>query len=239
MKKNKPIKVLKIIMFILVLALCVGITIYLIPIIKEISTEEGQKAFKEKITTTGITGLLILFGLQVAQVFLIIIPGEPIEILAGICYGGIIGTIFIIISSAMIGTVIFLLVRKYGKKLVYQFYDKRKVRKIENSKIFQDPKKIEKIILILFLIPGTPKDLLTYIAGLLPIKLERFIIISTIARIPSILSSTLAGANIIEGNLKMSIIIYFTIVIIALIIIYIINKFDKNKLAEEAIKTIR
>ena len=166
-------KVIRIIMSIIVLALCIGVIIYLIPVMKELSSVEGQIAFKEKVNESGILGLLILFGLQVAQIFLIIVPGEPIEILAGMCYGGIWGTIFIMISCAIIATVIFLLVRKYGKRFVYEFCNPKKVKKIENSKIFQSPKKIELIMLILFLIPGTPKDLLTYIAGLLPIKATR------------------------------------------------------------------
>ena len=43
---------------------------------------------------------------------------------------------------------------------------KEKINKIQNSKLFKNPKKIEYIMLILFFIPGTPKDLLTYIAGM-------------------------------------------------------------------------
>lgn len=239
MKKNKKIKIFRIIMTILVLALCIGIIIYLIPVMKELSSVEGQIAFKEKVNESGIVGLLILFGLQVAQIFLIIVPGEPIEILAGMCYGGIWGTIFIMASCAIIATAIFLLVRKYGKKFVYEFCDPKKVKKIENSKTFQNPKKIEMIMLILFLIPGTPKDLLTYIAGLLPIKATRFVIISTIARIPSIISSTLAGASLAKGDWKTSIILYAIVLVIVAIIVFVINKFDKNKVTEEAIKTIQ
>lgn len=239
MKKSKKVKIIKIIMTILVLAVCVGIIIYLIPVMKKLSSLEGQIAFKERVGKSGILGILILFGLQVAQIFLIIVPGEPIEILAGMCYGGLWGTIFIMISCAIIATTIFLLVRKYGKKFVYGFCNPKKVKKIENSKIFQHPKKIETIMLILFLIPGTPKDLLTYIAGLLPIKATRFVIISTIARIPSIISSTLAGESLAKGDWKMSIILYGIVLIIVGIVILAINKFDKNKVTEEAIKTIQ
>ena len=239
MKKSKKVKIFRIIMTILVLALCIGIIIYLIPVMKELSSVEGQIAFKEKVNESGILGLLILFGLQVAQIFLIIVPGEPIEILAGMCYGGIWGTVFIMISCAIITTAIFLLVKKYGKKFVYEFCDPKKVRKIENSKLFQNAKKIEIIMLILFLIPGTPKDLLTYIAGLLPIKATRFIIISTLARIPSIVSSTLAGASLAKGDWKLGLILYAIVLVIVGILIFIINKFDKNKVTEEAIKTIQ
>lgn len=183
--------------------------------------------------------MLSLFGLQVAQIFLIIVPGEPIEILAGMCYGGLWGTVFIMISAFIISTTIFLLVRKFGKKFVYSFCSEEKVKKIENSKLFNNPKKIEMIMLILFLIPGTPKDLLVYIAGLLPIKPLKFILISSIARFPSVISSTLAGENLAVGDWKMSIILYAIVFILVAIIVFIINKFDKDKTTNEALKIIK
>lgn len=206
---------------------------------KDLSSIEGQIAFKEKVDNSGMFGLLSLFGLQVAQIFLIIVPGEPIEILAGMCYGGFLGTIFIMVSAFIISTTIFFLVRKFGRKFVYDFCDEKKVAKIENSKLFQNPKKIELIMLILFLIPGTSKDLLVYIAGLLPIKPIRFILISSLARFPSVILSTLAGENLAIGDWKMSIILYAAVLIIVGIIIFFINKFDKDKITEEAIKTIK
>ena len=140
MSRKTKIKVFKIILAILVLTLFIGITTYLFPVMKDLSSIEGQIAFKEKVDNSGMFGLLSLFGLQVAQIFLIIVPGEPIEILAGMCYGGFLGTIFIMVSAFIISTTIFFLVRKFGRKFVYDFCDEKKVAKIENSKLFQNPK---------------------------------------------------------------------------------------------------
>ena len=221
------------------IAIIVGIIIYMFPVMRKLSTKEGQLAFKEKVSSSGILGLLMLFALQVAQIFLIIIPGEPIEILAGMCYGPIWGTVFIMVSAGIISTIIFSLVRKYGKRFVYNFCDKEKVAKIENSKLFKNPNKIEMIMFILFLLPGTPKDLLAYTAGLLPINPVKFVLISVFARFPSVISSTLAGANLAVGDWKKSIVMYLSIVFVAIIVILIANKFDKGKLAEKAIKTIK
>ena len=238
MEKQK-VKVFKLTMTILAIAIIVGIIIYMFPVMRELSTKEGQLAFKEKVSSSGILGLLMLFALQVAQIFLIIIPGEPIEILAGMCYGPIWGTVFIMVSAGIISTIIFFFVRKYGKRFVYNFCDKEKVAKIENSKLFKNPNKIEMIMFILFLLPGTPKDLLVYIAGLLPINPVKFVLISVFARFPSVISSTLAGANLAVGDWKKSIVMYLAIVLVAIIVILIANKFDKDKLAEKAIKTIK
>lgn len=198
MKQKNKVKIVKTILLVGVLALIIALIIYLFPIMKNLSTVEGQLAFKEKIQNAGFIGMLILFGLQLAQIFLIILPGEPLEIVAGMCYGGLWGTIFIMASACITSIAIYFLVRKYGRKFVYNFYNKEKIKKIENSKLFQNSKKIELIMFILFFLPGTPKDLMTYIGGLLPIKPSRFILIATFARFPSIVSSTLAGSSIMK-----------------------------------------
>ena len=239
MNKKRYIKILKTIVGSISFIGILGIIIYLLPVMKNLSTLDGQIEFKNRVNNSGILGILILFGLEVAQIFLIVIPGEPIEVLAGMCYGGFWGTVFIILSAFSISTIIFYLVRRFGKRFVCEFCDEKKVEKIENSKLFQNPQKIEMIMLILFLVPGTPKDLLVYIAGLLPIKPSRFILISTFARFPSVISSTLAGENLANGDWKMSVIIYAAVFAIVGIIIFAINKFDKNKLTKEAIKTIK
>ena len=239
MSRKHKIKIFKIILLIIVAAILLGLIIYLFPVMKDLSTVEGQIAFKDKVSASGIIGILTLFGLQVAQIFLIIVPGEPIEILAGMCYGSIGGTIFIMISACIISTTIFFLVRKFGRKFVYDFCDREKVRKIENHKLFQNPKKIEMIMFILFLIPGTPKDLLVYIAGLLPIKPLKFVVISTFARFPSVISSTLAGENLAVGDWKMGLILYAIIFVLVGIVILVINHFDKDKTTDEILKTIK
>lgn len=240
MKSKHKVLVLKIIFAILVLAILIIATIYLFPIVKNISTSEGQLQFKETVKSSGIAGFFMLFGLEMAQIVLAIIPGEPMEIMAGMCYGSIGGTLFILFCAFLSGSIIFFAVRKFGTDFVYSFCSKKQVAKIQNSDIFQNPDKVEKIMYILFFIPGTPKDLLTYIAGLLPIKHPlRFVIISTLARIPSVVSSTIAGANLINGDWKISVLAYaITFGIVGLIILIYKIFFNDND-TKEAIKTIK
>lgn len=236
---SKKAKVFKYVLMIIVIILLIGLIVYLFPVMKNISTPEGQMEFKNQVESMGALGYLALFGLQFAQIFLIVLPGEPIEILAGMCYGGFGGLIFITISVFIITNIIFFTVRKFGRKFVYSFCNKERIEKIENSKLFKKPQKIEWIMLILFLIPGTPKDLLVYIAGLLPLKPLRFVLISTFARLPSVISSTFAGSSLVAGDWKFSLIIYLVTFLLVGIAIFIINKFDKDKTAEEAMKIIK
>ena len=236
---KKKSKLFKITITVISLVALIVILMYLLPIIKNIITPEGRIEFKNKINELGFLGILLLFALQLIQIFLIIIPGEPLEILAGMCYGTLGGTIFIAISSAIVTTLIILLVRLLGRKFVYEFFSEEKIKKLENSKMFKNPKRLEWIMIILFVIPGTPKDLLVYIGALLPMKSSRFIAISTLLRFPSIISSTIAGDNIIEGQLKAGILAYAITFLITFIVVFIVNKLDKNKVTEDVIKSMK
>ena len=237
--KSKKIKLLRIIILVITIILMVGITIYLFPVMKNLSTYDGQIAFKEKVNSSGIYGFLSLLGLQFAQIFLIVLPGEPLEILAGMCYGTVGGTLFTLFSVAITTTVIFMITRKFGKELIYDSFGKEKIDKIENSKVFQNPKNIEFIFAICFAIVGTPKDLLTYIGALFPIKPFKFILIATFCRFPSIISSTIVGQYFSRGNWKVSIIVYLITFVFTLLIIALVKFIDKEKITERALKELQ
>ena len=232
-------KLFKITITVISLVALIVILMYLLPKIKNIITPEGRIEFKNKINELGFLGILLLFALQLIQIFLIIIPGEPLEILAGMCYGTLGGTIFIAISSAIVTTLIILLVRLLGRKFVYEFFSEEKIKKLENSKMFKNPKRLEWIMIILFVIPGTPKDLLVYISALLPIDPFKFILISTIARMPSIISSTLAGSTLANGKWGATIIVYIITFALIGIAIFLINKFDKSKATEDVLESMK
>lgn len=232
-------KFYKILLTITIFISLVGLVVYLFPMIKDLFTESGRVDLKNKLDALGMGKVWILSALQLLQILLVIIPGEPLEILAGMCFGTFWGTIFIMVTVFISTTLIFFLVKKFGRSYVEQFFKKEKINKIEQSKFFSDSKNIELVMTILFLIPGTPKDLLVYIGGLLPIKPWRFITISTFARFPSIISSTLVGSNIMKGNLWFSVVIYVITFVMAATIILIVNKFDKTKITKEAIDAIK
>lgn len=229
----------KYIILIIVIIILIIVTMLCIPYIKKLMTQEGQNEFKKNINKLGILGFFILFGMELLQIFLAFLPGEPIEVLAGICYGPIWGTIFLLASICLSNTIIFILVKKYGHKFVYNFANKEKVDKVTKSEIFNNTKFIEIILVTLFIIPGTPKDFLIYIGGLLPISMPKFIFIATFARIPSIVSSTIVGASVFSGNWIKIALIYAVTFAISFIILFIINKCDKDKVTPKAINTVK
>ena len=236
MKNKKKIKIIKIVLTTAILIILAIFLWKLAPFILNLSTKEGQIAFKNKISDMGFSGLLLLFGLQVLQILLVVLPGEPFEVLAGMCYGAWGGCLFITLSVFVTTTIIFFTVRKLGQKYLYNFFHKEKVDKIMKSKLLKNPRNLEIILCLLFFLPATPKDLFVYIGGLLPIKPLRFILISTLVRFPSVITSTMVGANISKGNWKISLLIYLVTFIIAMISIYLVSLKDKNKEIIDIIK---
>lgn len=198
-------KAAKIVSFIVLAAVIIFLTIVCIPLVKMLSSEEGRLELQAMIEADLAWGIVIYLVLQILQVLVAIIPGGVIQILGGVLFGGVWGT-FLCIGGILLGTVIvYVLVKKFGKPLVEAFFDEKVVTKFS---FLQDSKKLELAIFILFLIPGIPKDLLTYVAPLTKIKMSSFLILSTLARIPAIIMSTVFGSTLSNGNIVAAIIIF-------------------------------
>lgn len=125
--------------------------------------------------------------------------------------------------------------KEIRKEIFIQFL-KEKVEKIMNSKLLKNETNLEMVLCLIFLLPGTPKDLFVYIGGLLPVKPLRFILIATLVRFPSVITSTMVGANITKGNWKISLLIYLLTFVAVAISMVILKIKDKNKEIIEIIK---
>ncbi len=151
---------------------------------------EEPELFRMWVEHHGILGRLVYMLIVLLQVVIAIIPGEPIEIAGGYAFGAVEGTIMYL-GAAMLGSIIvFLLVRRFGYRLLEVFFPREK---IESLKILKTNKKRNILFFFIFMIPGTPKDLLCYYAGLTDMKLSTFVIINAIGRLPSLISSTVGG----------------------------------------------
>lgn len=165
----------------------------------------SQEDFRAYIRSYGAAGWLILLGLQILQVFVALIPGELIETAGGFIFGPILGTLLCYAGLTIGSTIIFLLTRRFGTQLAEVFISREK---INDLRFINTEKKRDRLIFLMFFIPGTPKDLLTYFVGLTDIKLGSFLVISLVARIPSVLSSTFGGHLLGEGKYWGAVILY-------------------------------
>ena len=224
--KEKRNVIIKIVLGVSLVILLIPLLIKLKDVFINISTEEGRNIFKNEITSLGFKGVLVIIGLMIAQIFLFIIPGEPVEILAGMCYGSIGGLCVIYLGTFISTCLIMLLIRKFGRKFIYKFINKDKIEKLENNKVFKS-KNLDIILIVLFALPGTPKDLLTYVGAFLPINPLKFLLISTLSRFPSIITSTIMGNNILDGNWFFIISVYVITFSICGILFYFFNKKEK------------
>ena len=137
------------------------------------------------------------------------------------CYGTWGGIVVLIIGMLISSTMVFFLVQKFGRDFLVSFLSEKQIHKIEQIPFLQNTKKLEFTVFLLFFIPGTPKELLVYSGGLLPIKPLHFVLISTFARVPALITSTFCGANLLSGNWKLIILSYaFTFLIAGLLIIW-------------------
>ena len=222
-KKELIKKSVPLIIFLLMLILA---TVFLLPQVSTLATEEGREKFKAYIDGIGVFGWFVTLGIQLLQIFIAFIPGEPIELMLGFVWGPWIGLLTCLLGILIGTAVIFLLVRKLGRPFV------RKVvgdKDLSTYKFLSDPRKLDLTVFILFFIPGTPKDALTYITALSPINPVRYLIIATVARIPSIITSTLLGDSLAEGNYVMAIIFFAVTAIVSVAGIIFGGKFVGNK----------
>ena len=200
------------------------ITVELIPLAQALLKPEMRLRFQAYLDSLGFAGWIIILVLQVLRIVLAFIPGEPIELMSGLMFGALGGMIVCLIGIFIGSGIVFYLTKTYGHKFIRIFVSEKK---LQEFKFIHDTKRLEIVTFVLFFLPGTPKDALTYIAGLTDIKPSRFMLISTFARIPSVVTSTIVGANISNGNYKLSLIIFLAVAVIGAIGLLVHKKLIK------------
>jgi uncharacterized membrane protein YdjX (TVP38/TMEM64 family) len=153
--------------------------------------------FKEFIDSTGSLSAVVYILLQAGQIVVAIIPGEVVQIAGGYAFGTALGTLLSTLGAILGTLIVFFATRFLGYSLVKRFVSAGKLAKFDF--LINNPKS-EIFLLLLFLIPGIPKDTLTYVAGLTPVKPLRFLLISTLGRFPGLWGSAYIGANLQEKN---------------------------------------
>ena len=164
------------------------------PMLRFVSEPEKFRAW---INGHGIGGRLAFIGMVVFQIVVAIVPGEPLEIGAGYAFGAVEGTVLCLIGAVLGSAAVVLLVRRYGIKLVEVFFSREKILSL---RFMQDNRRLKLLVFIVFMIPGTPKDLLCYVVGLTTLQMHDWLWISFVARIPSIITSTIGGSALGEKN---------------------------------------
>ena len=178
MEENRIKRIRKIVAFIVLIVFITGF-IKILPTFLSLTTEDGREVFQVKLQSLGIEGAITIIALQICKIILIFLPGEPIELLAGMCYGTWEGLFLIYIGVVISNLLIIASVKKYGVRLVNDVVPEEKRFKVETF-IKENPNRAEITLIILYFLPALPKDFITYIVSLSPITIKKILILSTI-----------------------------------------------------------
>lgn len=151
---------------------------------------EWLKSLPDYLSNNKIVALWVLIGLQALQVIICVLPGQPIQFAASYMFG-VIGGYLISIAGAIIGAfAAFYLAKVLGTDAIGIIFGEEKVGNYRNK---INSGKGLLIAFFIYLIPGFPKDLVGYVAGISNMQILPFILISSIGRTPGMFGSLLFG----------------------------------------------
>ena len=153
--------------------------------------------FRSWVDGHGALGCAAYAAMVFLQVVVAIIPGEPLEIAGGYAFGAWWGTVLCLIGAVLGSAAVFALVRRWGRPLAEVVFPKEKLDKLQF--LHSSPKRTA-LLWLIFTAPGTPKDLLCYFAGLTDMKWRTWLLIATVGRLPSIVTSTVGGGALGDRN---------------------------------------
>lgn len=148
---------------------------------------------REWISGWGPAAPLVFMGVQVIQVVIFAIPGEVTQVAGGYLFGGWMGLLLSVAGISIGSSIAFFLSRLLGKPFVTAVIPARQLQRMEK---FLGSQSTKIVFFLLFLIPGIPKDILCYVAGISPLRFPFFILASTLGRLPGIIGSVLIGGAI-------------------------------------------
>ena len=101
-------------------------------------------------------------------------------------------------TGAVIGTgVSFLLARLLGRDFLHLFFGEEKmsyyIERLNSRQAYT-------IVFFLYLIPGLPKDMISYAAGASEMRFKPFLLLSAVGRLPGMIGCLLMGTMVENGN---------------------------------------
>lgn len=211
MDRSNVFKFVGLIAFIVLMGVIVAVAW---PYITDIFSEGGVDRLVTNVRNAGWAGVFILLGMQFLQVVVAFIPGEVVQLAAGLMYGPVFGSLLILVGCVISSTVIFQLVHRLGAPFVQGMVSAEHLDKFRK---FEESGKLDVIVFVLFLIPGMPKDAFTYLVPLANMEYKRFIVLTTVGRIPGVVASTYAAAGFADGQIVGPIVVLVILAVAAIL----------------------
>ena len=157
---------------------------------------------------------LVYIGAQILQIIICVIPGQALQVAAGYLYGFWLAFVLSLVGAFIGSVIVFYLAQFLGHDAMHILFGQRKITEMLDQ---LNSKKGMLIVFVIFLIPGIPKDLCTYAAGISNMHIKPFLILSLIGRSPGMMCSIAIGRQIMHGNYHSAIIIAVIVVILFII----------------------
>ena len=210
--RKKIIAILKLILLVLIVA---GIPAFLyLKYGSGVFSKDTAYSVIDYLRQNRKIAFLLIIGLQIIQVVICVLPGQPIQFAASYMFGVARGYLFSIIG-AVIGTAIsFYLAKLLGSEAMHLFFGEKKVKEYQRR---LNSGRGLLLAFLIYMIPGVPKDLVSYAAGISEMRFRPFLLAATIGRSPAMLGSLLVGHFFGKQNYTAMIIVTAAVVLLLLI----------------------
>ncbi|MBU3146411.1 TVP38/TMEM64 family protein [Clostridium sp. CF012] len=178
---------------------------------------KNPNILKEVIRSYGNFSILVFILMQVIQVVVFFIPGEFIQVAGGYIFGTFLGGIISLMGIALGSIIVYFISNNYGRPVVEKILLHKKVKFFK--KILKAGSK-KNVVFMFYVIPGIPKDAITYICGVSDISFKDFFIYSTLGRIPGIFISSYFGQKIFAWDVTSLVTIGIIMTLLSLIGIF-------------------
>ena len=158
----------------------------------------------------------VFITLQALQVVIAPIPGEATGFLGGMLFGTGLSFIYSTIGLTLGSALAFLLGRWLGLPVVRRLVSDEVYHKFD----FLARTGGELVTLILFIIPGFPKDYLCFILGVSPLPFGTFLVLTTFGRMPGTWLLSVQGAKV-GGGYYLEFVVFLTLAAAAAFLAFI------------------
>lgn len=169
-----------------------------------------KQFLKDTVAAWGWAAPVVFIAIQALQVIISPVPGEITGPVGGALFGTLWGVVYSTIGLTTGTLVCFWIGRMWGEPLVRPWLSEHHWNRL--NFILEAEGAI--LCFILYLVPGFPKDIISYLFGISPMPFWLFATVSTLGRLPGTWISSYFGAHVAEQQYIYAIV--FMAVIIAL-----------------------
>ena len=134
-------------------------------------TPEDLQAFIHQFGNFAVAAFIIVQAIQPTIPFL---PGGIATIVGMLMFGNIMGLVYSYVGLVLGEIILFLLVRRYGMRFVRLILSEKNFEKF-NEMLSKRTKEIKKLLILSFIVPFLPDDLVCLVSGMSDMSLKDYV----------------------------------------------------------------